>query len=85
MKKKVKEGLLLSSNITIEITNDGIDNKCSVVSSLGESLFETLTSLALAQKDIESIIELYVHFLNKERGRPMDESEFEDMLKSTPL
>lgn len=85
MRKKEKEGLLLNSNITIEITNDGIDNACSVTASLGESLYETLTSLALAQKNVELLIEMYIQYLNKDRERRMTESEFEEMIKSTPL
>lgn len=82
---KQKGGLLLTTKIVIDITNDGKDNKCSVSSSLGGTLYEISASLELAKKNLETLIEMYIEATNKEQGHRMSESEFRKMIENVTL
>lgn len=62
--------MLLNTKIEIEVTNDGKDNKTSVVTNKDANVLDVLTSLELAKNNITNGLELYF------KDKTLDEQEF---------
>ena len=52
--------MLLDTKISIEVTNDGIDNKVKMNFNTNQKLIDVITSLQLAQQDLKTYFTAYI-------------------------